>query len=572
MKSLTTEAYSRLTVSARGPDLPLQAVKDNLWTWLICFVLTLILATRSISQAWSVFRAADTKFGTLSIHRLPYWLPYFGTTPFFRFRSQSWLLNQSRTYQSGVFAIYLSGQDHIVVTSPALQARLFDPATPVSTRPYDDARSRRLFSNSQTTDGKSSRVSQALQAYFDDNARLTKVTGLLEAHAYNFVSGSKSWVDQAQWERSADVQVLSESPMLSISASLPTLVRDFSSYIMLSTLVGTSFVEANPGFVNDFLTFSGKFATFMTGLPYWLAPGLGPPALARERCLLTLDGLITAIIADIDGRSMQGTGAGMLYDLEDVHPVVWDLIRKARSDDIKTRTTSCEVLEIVWQTTFSAVNVVIWLLIYLFMDGDSNRIALQSIRVELKSILEVIQPKPTGLPFEDPPRLKFSTDVSGDLVKNCPVLTGALLEVQRLKTELEEYLTIAEDFVLQSDSKSATERFEMRKGDRVYAAYGATNKDSRYWDRPRRFAPNRFMSKGAGTVEGVLVENGLPKMRSAQHQILQADVLCVVAALLAFFDISSLNGDGLKHPGAKIVAGVGVPADVNAKVTRRQAG
>lgn len=571
MQSLIAKVYSRLTVSTRELDISLQPVKDNLWTWLICFVLTLILAIRSISQAWSVFRAADSNVGTRSIHRLPYWLPYFGTTPSFRFRSQSWLLSQSRAYQSGVFALYLSGRDHIVVTSPALQARLSDPATPVSTRPYDDLRSRRLFSNSQTTNEKSSRISKALQTYFDDNARLTKVTGLLEAHAYNFISGSKSWVDQAQWERSAEVRVLSESPVLSISASLPMLVRDFSSHIMLSTLVGASFMEANPGFINDFFTFSGKFATFMTGLPYWLAPGLGPPALARERCLLTLDGLITAIIADMNGRSMQGTGAGMLYDLEDVHPVVWDLIREARSGGVKTRTISCEVLEVMWQAAFSAVNMVVWLLIYLFMDGDSNKIALQSIKVELKGILEVIPPWPTGLPFEDPPRLKFSTDVSRGLDKNCPVLTGALLEVQRLETELEEYLTVTEDIMLQGGSKSAREQFEMKKDDLVYAAYGATNKDTQYWDRPRRFAPSRFITMGADTVEELSVENRLPKMRSARHQILQADVLCIVAALLAFFDIGSLDNDGLKHPGANVVAGVGVPRDVKAKVTRRPA-
>lgn len=571
MQDLIAEVYSRLLVSAREPSLALRTVKDNLLTWLIWFVLTLILATRARSQAWSTFRAADPDADTRSIQRLPYWFPYFGTTPFLRFRSQSWLLSQSRAYQSGVVALHLSGQDHIVVTSPALQARLSDTTTPVSTRPYGDTRSRRLFNNSQTTEGKSSRISKALQTYSNDNARLAKVTRLLEAHAYNFVSGCESWVDQAQWERSAEVQTLSESPTLSVSASLPTLTRDFSSHIMLSTLLGTSFVEANPGFINDFFVFSGKFSTFMTGLPYWFAPGLGPPALARERCLLVLDGLVTAMVADMDGRSMQGTGAGMLYDLEDVHPAVWDLIKNARLDGVRTRTMSCEVLEIVWQTTFPAVNMVVWLVIYLFMDGDSNKIALQNIRAELKSVLEVIQPKPTGLPFKDPPRLNFSTDVSSGLEKNCPIMQGALLEVQRLETELEEYLTVTEDFVLQSGSKSIHEQFKMKKDDLIYAAYGATNKDGQYWDRPRRFAPSRFILKGADTAEQLSVENRLPKMRSAQHQMLRADVLCIVAALLAFYDIGSLDDGGLTYPGSNIVAGIGVPKDFKSKVTRRSA-
>ena len=533
-------------------------------------VLTLILVTRAASQIRSTYRGSNPDSNTRAISRLPHWVPYFGNTPIFFLRSQSWLLGESRACQSGIFALHLSSRDYLVVTSPDLQARLTDPATPVTTNQHDELRSRRFFGNRQVTGIATKRISKAVLAYTTDESRIIKLTRLLESQAYNFISPSESWVDQAQWERTADVTVISGKPTLSVSASLPTLIRDFSSYVMVSTILGTSFVDTNPGFIGDFFIFSYKYATFMTGLPYWVAPGLGPPALARERCLLILDGLVDAIIADLDGKSMQGMGTGMLYDLEDVHPAIWDLIRQARSEGAKEniRTISSELLEIIWHMTFSSANMVIWLVLYLSMDGDSNKMALQSINEELKSVVKVVKPEPTGLPIEDAPRLQFSAAVSGKL-NNCLTLRAALLEIQRLETEAEEYLTVTDDFILQSDETgSGSEKFQLKTGDHIYAAYGATNKDTKFWDRPKRFAPSRYILKEDDDKKET-VNNKLPKTRGEHHSVLRVDVLCIVAALLAFYEIGSLDDGGLKHPSSKIVAGVGVPKEFKCKISRR---
>jgi len=219
--------------------------------------------------------------------------------------------------------------------------------------------------------------------------------------------------------------------------------------------------------------------------------------------------------------------------------------------------------------------MVVWLLTYLSMDGDTNKMALQSIREELKGVLQVTKPEPSGLPFEDPPRLRFSTDLVNNgrekLRADCLVFTGALLEVERLETESEEYLSVTEDFILRSiPTTHSGESFQLKKGDTIYAAYGATNRDSQHWDRPKRFTPNRFIAKGEGGVFKSL-QNKLPKKRFGAFQTMsqQADVLCITAALLAFYDFSSLSDGDLRHPGSNIVAGIGVPRDFKAKVTRR---
>lgn len=319
---------------------------------------------------------------------------------------------------------------------------------------------------------------------------------------------------------------------------------------------------------------------FMTGLPYWLAPGLGPPALVRERCLRSLDGLVEAMAAEIDGMSIAGMGTGMLYDLEDVHSAIWDLIREGKSRGVgingrgKTRSVSCEVLEVVWRVVFAQANMMVWMLVHLFGDGDSSGVALHGIREEVGRMVRVVKPGPTGLPFEDPPRLEFVDDVSGRIWEGCPTLRGALLEVQRLEMEAEEYLSVMEDFVLRGDSNSS-EKFQLKEGDRIYAAYGATNKDTQYWDRPRRFAPGRFVARGGQGPEEVVqgshevMQDKLPKTRSGHEARMQVDVLCIVAALLSFYEIEAVGGGGVKHPGSSIVAGVGLPKGFKAKISRR---
>lgn len=540
----------------------LDQIRDNPW-WGVHLGVTLLLLTRAYTQIWSTKRVANQDFNTKDIIRLPYWIPYLGSTPAFSFHSQSWLLAQSRAHASAPWALKLSGQDYIVITSPALQAQLLGSSPSVSTADHDQLRSSRFFNKSRASTATSRRVSRAIHAYTSDKTRLNKLTHLLEGHAFNLISPSRSWVDQAQWERTAEVEVLSTTPTLTVSASLPTLIRDFSSHIFMSTLLGTSFVEANPGFIDDFFKFSYKYAMFMTGLPYWIAPGLGPPALARERCLLALDGLVNAIVADINNKSMSGMGTGMLYDVDDVHPGLWDLIRQLREEDkdIGTRAIGCELLEVIWDIVFASANSTIWLLLYLFMSGDENRIALATVREELSKVVEVVKPAPTGLPFEDPPRLKFSKTNIEDA---CPTLKNALLEVHRLEMEAEKYLNVKDDLVLESD----LDKFQLEKGDHVYVACGATSKDTQYWDRPRRFVPSRFETNKGQAGQKMSV----PSFMLALSSTAQTEIICLVAALLCFYDFSSAVEDGqLKHPGTKMVAGIGTPKkDMQAKITRRE--
>lgn len=571
-----------LVPSALG--LLVQKIQDelshNAWRFFLCLLLTTCIVTRTFTQFRLSLRRADPKTGTNSIPQIPHWLPYLGNTPLFSVRPQSWLLELSRRCQSSVFGMTLYGRDYIVITSPALQASLTDPSVSVSTKLFEDQRRVRFFDHRYISSAASDRISTAFNSYISDSSRTSKLTRLLETHAYNFISPSKSWVDQSQWERGADIKVLETSPHLLVSASLVTLTRDFSAHMLFSALLGTSFIEANPNFPADFFSFSSKYGTFMTGLPYWIAPGLGPPALARERCLTVLESLVTAISSEVGGRSMSGLGVGMLYDTDDVHPAIWGIIKAAQqkpsNERQTTRALASEVLEVIWNVAFCPVNTVIWTLIHLFGQDGQNQSILAEVRTEIKNMLQILQPQSSGMPFEDPPRLAFgTTEEQNELGKMCPKLYGSVLEVLRLRTEPEEYILVEEDVVLSADAppdpgstkkpaliSNVVEKYQLKKGDNIYAAYGATNNDTYYWDRPRRFAPNRY-----GLMDGNQgVGMKQPKMRSTHQFDCVPETAFIVMGLLSLYDFE-IQG----QPSSKVVAGIRIPnSNLKGKVSRRK--
>lgn len=465
------------------------------------------------------------------------------------------------------------------MTSPTLQAQLTDTSVPVSSIASDDLRSRRFFANRYVSSTKEAQNSSAGRTSLVDASAIRKLKQLLVVHSYNFISPSQSWVDQAQWERGAQVDIIQDKPVLTVSASLIRLTREFCAHVIFSSFLSTSFVEANSGFVADFFQFSLSYNTFMIGLPYWIAPGLGPPALAREKCLLALDSLVEAIYAEIDGNSMTGTGAGMLYDLDHVHEVVWDVVKQSRmggSSGRQVRKCSCEILEAIWTATFKSVNVIVWVLMHLFEKESENGAVLEQVRTEIKKVVKAVKPAPSGLPFEDPPRLEFAGQVGHEeLEKQCPTLYGAILEVLRLETEPEAYLMVDKDFILTADAtpdptstkkpallSNVVERTQLVRGDCIYAAYGAVYRDASYWDRPRRFAPKRYASADGATT----TQARLPKNALANHFNGESLCMYIIMALLSLYELQNV-----KHPGSRIVAGVGVPkGDLKATITRRK--
>lgn len=527
------------------------AIDNPLLFGLQVFAL-ICLTTRRWTAFQKSYRADDPSSGTQAIPRASYWIPIVANTILFSIRSQSWLLDQARRYRSSVFSLRIYGRDHVIVTSPEL-CHALAKSDAVSDVEFRVTRSRRFFADRNASPSTVKLVNRAVADYRADEKRLSKLAKILEGNGYNLISPSASWVDQAQWERTSDVKVVSDDPALTVSANVTVLVRDFVSHMLLSVLLGGSFVEANSSFVADFFYFSSKYNTFMTGMPYWLGPGLGPPALARERCLLALDGLVNAVLAEVD--SDVGVGASMLHDTDDVYASVTDMIKAARKEDkhVPVRSISCQILEVIFEVSFYTVNLVVWVVVYLFKDGQEYTATLVAVRDEIKKLVQVEQPQPSGLSFQESPKLAFKLRaLRGNNVRNlCPTLAATTSEVRRLETEFEKYLVMEQDYLLYSQDLKASasttkERYQLLRGDYIYAAEGAANKDQQRWDRPRRFVPGRFLSskrKGDGSEDHVDI-------------FFEKEVALLVAALLCFYSFTDNGGIGFSHPSSNLDAGI----------------
>lgn len=576
-----------------------QSLLEHPWWFLIRLVLTVCLATRGVTGLYARLQPQSNNTQVIQpVPRIPYWLPYLGHQLSFSIRSQAWLLGLSQIYKSDIFTLTLSGRKYHVVTSPKIFKHLCDPTTPVTTAPFSQRRSHRFFSNRPVDVSTTTRVAAALRAYENDNSRIGTLCKLLEINTYNLISPSKSWIDQAQWERNADVQVLTSSTkpsQLCVSASLPTLTREFSSHIILSTLLGSSFLESNPSFVNDLFEFGWKYSHFMTGLPYWITPGLGPPALAREKCLIALESLITALMVKVDEQVEHNpAGVGMLYDLESVHPSICNLVRQARQEykntgqekrlsaRASTRAIACEVLEVIWFVHFYATNLVVWMLLELFK--KENGPLLRSVRQEVTSLLQVTKGDFTGLPFEDPPKLRFKRDEGkGTFVgERCPTLQAVLRETSRLRTWSEEYMQAYSDFVIEVDgaesgrddtrSNQPKEVFQLRKGEHLYIARGVSGHDPRLWDQPERFDAGRFkLIKNSTPGSDIGKASSGQSLVTGVHNFQNGDEIAyIVAAIVSLYDLETLDGGGLNEPRSTIIAGMVVSRGaITVKISRR---
>lgn len=581
-------------------DETLRSFLEHPWLFLLRLIITICLITRGITGISSRLQSVQTnKPGVSTIPQVPYWIPFIGHQLSFSLRHQMWLPRLPwSSHKHEIYTITLLGRKTHVIASWNLITALQQPETLVTSASYKQLRSRWFFANHSADEVTATRVSTAISSYVKDKSKVEKLCKILEAETYNLISPSKSRIDQAYWERNADVDVLSpvsaKSWELCVAASLPILVQEFASYVILSTLLGSSFLESNPSFVNDLLTFGGKYESFMTGWPYWIMPGLGPPAWAREKCLLALEGLVGAIVADMQNES--GGGLSVLYNVDDVHHSLQDLVHQAWRDNDRAaekmkrsrramlRMIACETLEVTWLATYDAANMVLWAILDIFRHADLRT----RVCTEASKILQVEKAKSTGLPIDDPPKLNFKIKGRSyfhDIEHSCSDLNGILQLNERIRTWPEAFLDVSEDFILHAidDDKTSAEKetadqqqqqrqqqigrtgFQLKRGDRLYVAYRIGTHELRQWKWPDDLA-DKFSEIESETELSSRIGNTDRKAFVGQLE----QIHYIVAAVVSMYNFEALDGGPLSESSSTIVAGMEVPSgSFRAKILRR---
>lgn len=469
--------------------------------------LAVITAITTRASAWSGRTTTPDKSKPRSIITIPYWLPFVGHWLQFGASDQSWLGHMAKNGQKGVIGLWLLGQKVIAVVSVDLIRQVHEMSrSRLSDEKFKLRRRRRFFGYRGDAVPEVFDLFEKATAEFEIRSdHLIRMARLLEQNTPNFVTGTKSLVDQEMWERGAAVEASDEDSNL-CHADLQVLVRDFSSHIILTALLGTAFVQANDDFVANFSRYSREYHRFMTGWPYWIMPGLGPPAGAREKCLKALE----EFVQEVQDADENKAGKSAAYDdLSDVNHTTWTFVQDMKSAQaglklvISPRNIAGMLLELVWKKTWYSHLITFWILVQLHQkDGVSN---LNVCRKEAKKVLQVTEPQKFNSMFSEPPKLKYNDDIVKMIhehVDKIPILQAAMLEVVRLNTEMDEWYEASDTVVLTEhmDSKSpqsssVIQQYLIKSGETVYLASGALNRDEEIWAAGAgSFLPRRWLS------------------------------------------------------------------------------
>lgn len=556
-------------------------------------IVTLVVLTRVTTtvSAWSSYAMSKDTSIPRPVPTEPYWIPFVGHWLWFAVSDQSWLRHAAKMGHKGALGLLMLGYKAIAVVDPALIRQLYETSgSKSSDDKFKATRRRRFFGYRRILVPEVSNLFEGAEAEIESRPDyLIRMARLLEQNAPNFVTGTKSLVDQEMWERGAAVEVSDDDGDMCL-ANLDILVRDFCLRMILTALLGAAFIQANDDFVSNLAKFSREYHRFMTGWPYWITPGLGPSAGAREKCLRALEEFVREVRTADENKS----GNRATYDdLSDVNPTVWTLIQDATKVGAQPKTglnssdIACMLLELLWQRTWYSSSVTFWLLLRLHQQECSND--RDACREEVKVLLQVTGPRKFNSMFSEPPKLEYKDEMIRMIRhenEKMTTLDAALLEVIRLDTEVEDWYDALDNIVLteqvggiETKSGSKVRRHLVKKGETVYLAVGASNRDEVLWTADAgKFCPQRWLTMQSTDLENkqedvgpVPRELAMESVRQQAQRVSTRGATLLATALLSLFEIRPARDvDNLQSRWTTIVAGARLSRrNIRVKVIRR---
>lgn len=184
------------------------------WPAVICSILIISVSTRLLSGLRG--GPKTTENGVNTVPQLPYWVPIIGHLPWFMFAGDS-LLNYARDlYKGGVFALNLGGTSHNILYSPSLATALMHQKSSV-------ADSESVFKYIMCTNfgfpraesevydravGELAACYKYLMSEPSLGIMVQKTVDVLKTNIVSLVTLSSSVVDQLEWERTSNVDVV----------------------------------------------------------------------------------------------------------------------------------------------------------------------------------------------------------------------------------------------------------------------------------------------------------------------------------------------------------------------------
>ncbi|KAK7902569.1 hypothetical protein LTR67_002215 [Exophiala xenobiotica] len=532
----------------------------------------------------------------------PYWIPWLGHGANFALGGTDYLTRTARSLgaHGSIYTLWMGNSKHHMVTVPGIERQLISKNAPVTMEPFihhvmqnfwDDRGATRATDPKPLWGSIHGALSDMLRENFVASA-IKDTVKALEHQTWNLVSGARSEVDQAIWEREADVRIVSSQDSdndgdgwnsFVAEAELFQLVRYFVGNIATTVLMGHDFMNNFPNIMHELWEMDTRFNLFVAGTPRWF-PGMIRPAAARERVIAAIGEHHDALFKYLDGEDPGPNWS----DMSDVASVIVTRAVEFRKAGASRRGWSTGNGSVMWAMNINSNPVVFWLIWYVFSDAC----LLEELRREMAPYVRFRPAEDNGLPIKEAPRLEIDL---ASLWAKCPLLKGAFFETMRIEAASMSYKQLEDDFVVtETDEdakllgKSQPQSFLLRKGDYVAVPHGVHQSDEKYFRDPMRFDARRFWIKEEGDEESASGQDdpgaarvdygsmrvwGGGKNMCKGKTFAEREVILFAAAIIMQWDMEPFENAGKwVHPGRKIGAGAVNPVKpVRVRMKRREA-
>ncbi|KAK5001256.1 hypothetical protein LTR66_000033 [Elasticomyces elasticus] len=541
---------------------------------LLLALAMLAVCTRSIS-AYHGSSKKESKSDATTVPLLPYWLPILGHLPNMALMPDKLLRGARSGFPSGIFALNFGGTTHNIIFSPSLGTALLGQKPAIAAHEQVSKYMMNAvfgFPKSQFVryDAAVEEILKAYRLLLSEpylGQLVATTASTLKESVRDWVTGSRSVVDQMLWERNAGAEsVISDTGETTVEASLLTLTRDFIGSVASPSLFGTAFVSNNPEILSDLWTLDSGFLLIATGLPRWLPiPRLTRAHIARQRLLRAIETFEMAMDKDADGEDV----AIEYGDLSDVSQLIRTRVGIYRKHGFNVRARAACELALMWATNANANALVFWMLNRIYAD----KALLAMVRKEIEPYVKAVRPR-MEFPIAEPTRLEtFDVDA---LNSKCPLLKSCYIECLRLDCAPWSLKKVEQDFVLQDRDKNSQGAWLLRKGSYAHVAHDLHSTDPRYFDSPDEWRAHRHIKldeKGERSADmGTIRPYGGGSSMCKGRAFAQRECLMFTAAIVAMWDVEPARGrEQWEMPRPKKATGVyATKDDVRVRISRRK--
>ncbi|KKO97598.1 hypothetical protein THAR02_10304 [Trichoderma harzianum] len=526
---------------------------------VIATFLVLILTTKAITGSSTTVDASGK-------HKIPaspsYWLPFLGHA--FSMAQGGFLASMRSRFTDGIFSLKMGGKMHHFIYKPSLAAALLNLHRPAA---EEQMLANRLLGSTFGVSKKDAAIynkifpeALALYKYLSSEPGLSEITGgalsQVKQTINSYVTFSPNPMDQTEWEKMADVDVIEEGDkgVPTTQVDLMELTRNYVATTAIPAIYGTDFVENFPELWKWMWIYNEAFVLLAMSVPSWIPwPRLQRGKLARRRLLAFLYEFNEAMDKHMDGEEVDPKW----QNLDNVSQLVKSRIALFREHGVSLDGRASFDLALLWASVANSNPLISWMLFELYRDP----VLLEQVREEIAPYVKAMQPKNEfGSAVWVPPVLE-DMDIDG-LITRCPLLKASYIETMRVYSCGWAMKMMYSDTVLEARGKGG-ESFLLKKGTYAHIPQELHQFDPQYFSNPTEWQAERHVRETVDESGNKVLTAELGTMRPyggglkmcKGRQFALREMLLYAAAIITFYDMQPPKGGSWSEPQTrKLVA------------------